>query len=35
LVTATGTEEDEKGNVVPAKNAIYVFNGKQYEIKNS
>ena len=31
LVTKTGTEEDGKGNVIPAKNNTYVFNGKQYE----
>ncbi len=30
LVTRTGTEADIKGNIVPAKNAIYVFNGKEY-----
>ena len=33
LVTKTGTEEDTKGNIVPAKNAIYFFNGKEYEEK--
>lgn len=31
LVTKTGVEEDDKGNIIPAKNDIYVFNGKQYE----
>ncbi|MGZ5551704.1 MAG: hypothetical protein ACXWE7_13045, partial [Nitrososphaeraceae archaeon] len=30
LLTKKGTEEDSKGNIIPAKNTIYVFNGKEY-----
>jgi hypothetical protein len=30
LITKTGTEAELNGNIFPAKNAIYVFNGKQY-----
>lgn len=33
LVTKTGTEHDDKFNVIPAKNDVYVFNGKKYELK--
>lgn len=33
LVIKTGTEIDEKENIIPAKNAIYIFNGKEYEEK--
>lgn len=33
MVTKKGTEQDENQNVVPAKNAIYVFNSKEYEEK--
>jgi hypothetical protein len=32
LVTKTGTEQDDKGNIIHAKNANYVFNGKEYQI---
>lgn len=31
LVTKTGTEKNGKGNVIPAKNSVYVFNGNSYE----
>lgn len=36
LVTNKGTEQDDKDNIVPAKNDIYhfIFNGKEYELKN-
>jgi hypothetical protein len=34
LVTKTGTEQDDKDNIIPAKNSIHVFNGKEYESKN-
>ena len=37
LVTKTGTEEEykeDKTNVIPAKNAVYVFNGDYYEDLN-
>lgn len=34
LVTKTGTEEID-GKVVPAKNSLYVFNGKEYEEKKN
>lgn len=35
LVTKTGMEIDNKEDIVPAKNDIYVFNGKTYEIKEN
>lgn len=30
LITKTGTEIDDKGNIVPAKNVTYSFDGKEY-----
>lgn len=33
LVTKKGTDVDDNGNVIPAKNDVYVFNGKKYELK--
>jgi hypothetical protein len=30
LVTKTGTEIDDKGDIVPAKNVTYSFDGKEY-----
>lgn len=33
LVTKTGTEQNDKDKTVPAKKAIYIFNGKKYKQK--
>ena len=33
LLTKKGTEPDEKYKIIPAKNSLYVFNGKEYEEK--
>ncbi len=33
LVTKSGEEPDENYNPIPAKNSLYVFNGKEYEEK--
>ena len=33
LVTKMGTEEDKNGKIIPAKNSLYIFNGKEYEVK--
>ncbi len=35
LVTRTGTDWDfEKNKIIPARNDIYVFNGKEYQLKD-